>query len=124
MAALALLAGVLLIANSVSLALLDRRYEIGVLKTIGYSRRHIMASLAVEYSLVGLIATLAGIGVVQVFFFILAKANDIAAGLLAMTPLQAVLICLCGVGLTLLTVLGFAFHPTQISPSVVLNERV
>jgi putative ABC transport system permease protein len=124
MAGLALLAGVLLIANSVSLAMLDRRYEIGVLKTIGYSRRHILASLAVEYSLVGLIATLAGIAAVQVFFTILAMANDLAASLFAMSPLQAGWIVLCGLGLTLLAVLGFAFQPTQASPSVVLNERV
>ncbi len=124
MAGLALLAGVLLIANSVSLAMLDRRYEIGVLKTIGYSRRHILVSLAVEYSLVGLIASLAGIVAVEVFFTILAMANDLAASLFAMSSLQAVMILLCGVGLTLLAVLGFAFQPTQVSPSVVLNERV
>jgi hypothetical protein len=43
MAGLALLAGVLLMANSVSLAVLDRRYDIGVLKAIVEERllRHL-----------------------------------------------------------------------------------
>lgn len=37
MAGLALLAGILLVANSVSQAMFDRQHEIGVLETVGYS---------------------------------------------------------------------------------------
>jgi putative ABC transport system permease protein len=123
MAGLALLAGVLLVANSVSLAMLDRRYEIGVLKAVGYSRWHILATLAAEYGLVALIPTFAALTVVQGFLVIVRHVNKVAAGLLSMPPQVAALIGLVGVGLTLLTVLAVAWRPTQVSPVVVLNDR-
>nr|HPL29155.1 ABC transporter permease [Anaerolineae bacterium] len=123
MAGLALLAGVLLVANSVSLAMLDRRYEIGVLKAVGYSRRHILTALAAEYALVALIPSVAALTVVQCSLFIVTRANKVAAGLLSMPPQMAALIGLAGVGLTLLTVLAVAWRPVQVSPVVVLSDR-
>ncbi|MGE5221162.1 MAG: FtsX-like permease family protein [Omnitrophica WOR_2 bacterium] len=124
MAGLALLAGVLLVANSVSLAMLDRRYEIGVLKAVGYSYLHVLVSLAVEYSLVALVVTLAGLSAVQVFLFFMGRINHEAGSLLVLSPGAAFLIVLCGVGLTLLTVLSITWAPARVSPVVVLNERV
>jgi predicted lysophospholipase L1 biosynthesis ABC-type transport system permease subunit len=47
-AALALLAGLLMIANSVALAMLERRREIGVLKALGYTSRSVLGSVLVE----------------------------------------------------------------------------
>jgi putative ABC transport system permease protein len=73
MASLALLAGVLLVANSVSLAMLDRRYEIGVLKAVGYSRGQILFSLVIEYTLLAVVASAAGMAAVRVFLWILAR---------------------------------------------------
>ncbi len=123
MAGLALLAGLLLVANSVSLAMLDRRYEIGILKTVGYARRQILAIFGVEYGVVGLLATGAGVGVVQVFLWGLALVNQLASGLLQMNLLSIVMIALCGIGLTLLTAAGVTWEPTRVSPAAVLNER-
>jgi putative ABC transport system permease protein len=123
MAGLALLAGILLIANSVSLAMLDRSHEIGVLKTIGYSRRQVLATFALEYSLVGVIATGAGLTVVQILLALLSLANHLSAQLLLLTPSSVFLIVLCSIGLTLLTVLGVTWRPTGVSPLVILNER-
>jgi putative ABC transport system permease protein len=123
MAGLALLAGILLVANSVSLAMLDRRYEIGILKTVGYARRQILFIFAVEYGVVGLLATGAGVGVVQVFMWGLALVNHLASGLLQMNLLSIAMIAACGIGLTLLTVAGVTWAPTRVSPAVVLNER-
>lgn len=123
MAGLALLAGVLLVANSVSLAMLDRRYEIGVLKVVGYSQTHILVSLGVEYGLVALIASAAGLVVVQVFFMVLALVNGLAGGLLALAPGSAALIGMLGVGLVLLAVLAVTWGPVRVSPAVVLNEN-
>jgi putative ABC transport system permease protein len=122
MAGLALLAGILLVANSVSLAMLDRRYEIGILKTVGYARRQILAVFAVEYGLVGLLATGAGLLVIEGFLSILAIAAHQAAVLLLLNLPSLALIALCGVGLTLLTVLGVTWNPTRLPPSVVLND--
>jgi len=123
MASLAILAGILLVANSVSLAMLDRRYEIGVLKAVGYARRQVLFTLVVEYSLVALIATGAGLLVVQIFLTLVAMMNNLAGSLLVMSPIAAGAILLSGVGLTLLTVLAVTWRPVQVSPVVVLNDR-
>lgn len=123
MAWLALLAGILLVANSVSLAMLDRRYEIGILKTVGYTRGQILALFAVEYGLVGLLATGAGVLLVQGLLAVLAIANHLAASVLLLNFQSLAIIAFCGVGLALLTVVGVTWEPTRVSPVAVLNER-
>ena len=123
MAGLALLAGILLVANSVSLAMLDRRYETGILKTVGYARRQILSIFMVEYGLVGLLATSTGVLLVQALLVVLAVANHLPASVLLLNVRSLALIALCGIGLTLLTVFGVTWDPIRDSPVVVLNER-
>jgi putative ABC transport system permease protein len=123
MASLAFLAGVVLVANSVSLAMLDRRHEIGVLKTVGYSQAHILLILEVEYGVGAVIACVTGLVTVQVFLWVLSMANHVAGSLLVLTPLSGLLIALFGIGLVILTVLGVTYRPMRVSPSVILNER-
>ena len=123
MAGLALLAGALLIANSVSLAMLDRRYEIGVLKAMGYARRQVQLVLVVEYILVALIATSAGLLAVQVILWLIGLLNPLAGSLLVIAPEAAAVILLASVGLILLTVLAVTWRPVKVSPVVVLNDR-
>jgi ABC-type antimicrobial peptide transport system permease subunit len=60
-AALSLFAGAVIIANTVALAMLERRREIGVLKAVGAKRRTILQFLFVEDAIVGFIG--AGVGV-------------------------------------------------------------
>jgi hypothetical protein len=122
LAGLALLAGILLVANSVSLAMLDRRYQIGILKAVGYSRRKILTIFAVEYGLVGLLATASGVLFVQVILATVAIANHLAVSLLMLNPWSQAVIAFCGIGLTLLTVLGVAWAPTRVPPAAVLND--
>lgn len=123
MAGLALLAGILLVANSVSLAMLERRYEIGILKTSGYSLRQILFIFAVEYGLAGLLATGAGVLVVQGLLAVMAIANHMAVRVFLMTLPSQALLFFGGTGLTLLIVLGVTRDPARVSPAVVLNER-
>ena len=122
MSGLALLAGVLLVANSVSLAMLDRRYEIGVLKAIGYSRRPDAVTLGLEYGMDGvhghgdrrargadrLLGT--------------RHTNSLAASLLLLDPADR-----AGVAWWASAYLaggaGSAWRPTRASPVIVLNER-
>ncbi|HZW03231.1 MAG TPA: ABC transporter permease, partial [Anaerolineaceae bacterium] len=124
MASLALLAGMLLMANSVSLGVLDRRYEIGVLKAMGYAHRQVLVTLMVEYALIALVAASAGLAVVKGFLWLIGLNNALTANLLVMTPLAAGLVALLTLGLTIGTVLASTWKSTQVSPLVVLNDRV
>ena len=123
MSGLALLAGILLVANSVSLAMLDRRYEIGILKTVGYTSRQILMIFAVEYGCIGLLATGAGVLLIQGLLALLAIANHLPAFAVLLDLPSLTVIAFCGVGLTLLTVLGVTWNPTRISPVFILNDR-
>lgn len=60
-AALALFAGAIIIANTVALAMLERRREIGVMKAVGARRRTILQFLFIENAVVGFLG--AGVGV-------------------------------------------------------------
>jgi ABC-type lipoprotein release transport system permease subunit len=122
MALLAMLAGLLLVANAVSLAMLERRYEIGILKTVGYSRRQILTTFGVEYGLVGVLATCVGVFLSEGFLAVMAIANHMAAVILLLSPQSLALIFFCGIGLTLITVIGITWAPASISPAAVLNN--
>lgn len=60
-AALALFTGGVVIANSVALATLERRREIGIMKAVGLQRERVLGMLLLEYGLMGLIGGLIGI---------------------------------------------------------------
>ncbi len=121
-AGLAVLAGLLLVANSVSLALLDRRHEIGVLKTLGYARRQILALFGVEYGMVGLLAALAALLAAAGLVALVSLASQSGLAVLALTLPTLFFVTLCVSGMTLLTVLGVAWNPTCVPPLAVLNE--
>jgi putative ABC transport system permease protein len=123
MAGLALLAGVLLVANSVSLAMIHRHHEMGLLRALGYSRWHVLTMLMVEYTLMAVIALAAGLGVVRGYVWLVGLQNPMAGALLAISPQTAGLVTLTTLGLTLLAVLLVTWNPTRVSPLVVLNDK-
>ena len=53
LASLSLLAGVIIIANAVALAMLERRRELGILKSVGYTSRSILGEVLVENGVIG-----------------------------------------------------------------------
>ena len=65
-ALLALFAGVVIIANTVALSMLERRREIGVMKAVGAKRAVILRFLFVEHAIVGLLGAGAGIALSMV----------------------------------------------------------
>nr|MCU0464602.1 ABC transporter permease [Anaerolineae bacterium] len=123
MAGLALLAGVMLVANVVSLAMIERRYEVGVMKAVGYTRRHVLTVIGLEYGLIGLVAGLLGAVGVQIMVTLISTVEAAAQGVLVMHPLTALLIIGLGIGLTVITALASAWGPTQVRPLVVLGDR-
>jgi putative ABC transport system permease protein len=52
-ASLSLFAGVIIIANAVALAMLERRRELGILKSVGYTSRSILSEVLIENGTVG-----------------------------------------------------------------------
>jgi putative ABC transport system permease protein len=52
-ASLSLLAGIIIIANAVALAMLERRRELGILKSVGYTRKSILSEVLIENGIVG-----------------------------------------------------------------------
>ena len=57
-ASLAMIAGLIIIANAVALAMLERRREIGILKAVGHTSGSILATVLIENGLVGLLGSL------------------------------------------------------------------
>ena len=52
-ASLSLFAGVIIIANAVALAMLERRRELGILKSVGYTSRVVLGEVLIENGIVG-----------------------------------------------------------------------
>ncbi len=122
LSALALLAGLLLVANAVSLAMLDRRFEIGVLKTVGYSRAQVLSMLVVEYGWAGILATGVGLAVMEGLMALLTVGMGPAALILLLNPSSLALISFSSIGLSVLTVIAIGWAPTGVSPMTVVKE--
>ncbi len=52
-AGLSLLAGVIIIANAVALAMLERRRELGILKSVGYTSSNVLSEVLIENGIIG-----------------------------------------------------------------------
>jgi ABC-type antimicrobial peptide transport system permease subunit len=65
-ASLSLLAGVIIIANAVALAMLERRRELGILKSVGYTSSTILSEVLIENGLIGGIGALLAVVIVTI----------------------------------------------------------
>lgn len=97
-ASLSLLAGVIIIANAVALAMLERRREMGILKSVGYTSGSVLGEVMLENGIVGaaggLMATLLTTGAVAllgslIFNLPLSMSLFITAGLIGGSALLA-----------------------------------
>lgn len=123
MASLALLAGMLLVANAVTLAMLSRRQEMGVLQALGYGRRQILTATLLEYGLMAAIAS--GVTLIAVYLFLLALPfiEPEVEGLFALSPSTAVSLFGLGIVLTAVAALASAWQPTKVSPNILLTDQ-
>lgn len=119
-AALALVAGAVLIANAVGLALVERRRELGILKAVGYSSGQTLRTLLIEHSVLGMVSGVAGVASV---FVAIAVVNRLEDGTrLALSPVPALLLVGMAVVLAVLSALLVAWQPTHVRPLEVLRE--
>jgi putative ABC transport system permease protein len=119
-AGLALVAGGVLIANSVGLAMLDRRREMGIFKAIGYSSGRILAGIGVEYALLGLVAGVAGMGAVSLAFQVINRLRPAAR--LALDPAQGPAMIAVAILIALASAVAVAWRPTHARPLDVLRQ--
>lgn len=117
-AILALFASSVIIANTVSLATLERRREIGIMKALGLQSSQVLRLLLLENGLVGLLGGLIGTGIGAAFILLSGILTDSLGSFpiftLAALVLLAILIAL---GATLLT----AYGASREKPLIVLR---
>jgi putative ABC transport system permease protein len=65
-ASLAMLAGLIIIANTVALAMLERQRELGILKSVGYTSRSVLSGVLLENGVIGFTGALLAMGLVVV----------------------------------------------------------
>lgn len=91
-ASLALLAGIIIIANAVALAMLERRRELGIMKAVGYTSRRVLGVTLIENGLIGGLGGLLGMVLVALATAIFSKQAGITLGVSAVTAIGLVLL--------------------------------
>jgi putative ABC transport system permease protein len=121
LAGLALVAGAILIANAVGLAMVERRREMGILKAVGFTSRRVLGTLLIENALLGLVAGVLGmVGVGLAMVWINAQQPQ---AFLSLDGLLAVVMVGVSVALALLSASLVAWHPTHVRPLEVLRNE-
>jgi putative ABC transport system permease protein len=129
----ALLVGVFLVYNTVSIGVVQRRREIGMLRALGATRRRLRALFALEALVLGALGTVVGLplgaliargairGVSQTVssIYVQVNANDVRVG-----PLQVALGIVLGVFGSIFAALRPAVHASRVQPVEALRRDV
>jgi putative ABC transport system permease protein len=118
-AALALLAGIIIIANAVGLAMLERRREVGIFKSVGYTSRTVLGQVLLENGLIGGLGGLLAMALVTLLIFVLSKVvfkTSLAVGV----PIT-VAIVFGTMALAMITAALVAWQSTRVRPLEVLR---
>ncbi len=114
---LSLLAAATIMANTVALATLERRRQIGILKAVGLKGRRVLWIMLLENSIIGVLGGLLGIGLSAIF---MAIGTQLSAGLALAIPREATITVLV---LFVASIL-IAWVATFLSARVAIRERV
>jgi putative ABC transport system permease protein len=120
-AGLALVAGAILIANSVSLAMVEHRREMGVLKAIGYNSRHVLQMILFEQGALGLLGGLIGMIATAIAIALINNAQPTAQ--LSFHLGQAVIMIGVACGIALSSAILVAWRPAHNRPLAVLRSE-
>jgi ABC-type antimicrobial peptide transport system permease subunit len=114
---LSLLAAATIMANTVALATLERRRQIGILKAIGLKGRRVLWVMLLENSLIGILGGALGIGLSAIFMLI---GTQLSTGLALAIPRDATVTVLTLFFVSIL----IAWVATFLSARVAIRERV
>jgi putative ABC transport system permease protein len=117
-ASLALIAGLIIIANAVALAMLERRREIGILKSVGHTSSSVLATVLIENGLVGGLGALVAMLLVGSVLGILTLASGVNFGF--NPPIIALIIASSAIMTMIISAL-VAWSATRVRPLEVLR---
>ena len=128
-AGVALLVGAFLIFNTFTIVLAQRTRELALLRCLGASRRQVLNSVLLESAVVGLIASVVGLGAGVLVAIGLRRLLEAFGGELPTTSLQVlprtVIVALAvGIGITLISAVMPALKATRVPPVAALREEV
>ena len=116
---LAMVASVIIIANTVALAMLERRRELGILKAVGYTSRGVLGEVIVENGVVGFTGAFLALALVMVAATVLGKT---AFNLTIVVPTPIVLGVAAATVLVCIVVAALvAWRATRVRPVEVLR---
>ena len=118
-ASLAMIAGLIIIANAVALAMLERQREIGILKSVGYTSRSVLATVLIENGLVGLLGSLVAMLLVAGSITVLSK--FVFQVQISVGPWLIALIVAVTSLITMLVALLVSWNATRVRPLEVLR---
>jgi putative ABC transport system permease protein len=122
---IALVVGAFLIYNTISVSVVRRRSEIGIVRAIGADRRDVLAAFLGEAACLGLAGALVGLplGRIMAGGAVKLMAATVASlyvssrpGAIALTPYSLALAVLIGVGVAVVSALSPAREAMQVSP--------
>ena len=118
-ASLSLLAGVIIIANAVALAMLERHRELGILKAIGHSSRSLLSEVLLENGIVGAASALIAMLLVTLATTLLGQFVFNAP--LEVSPIISLALILGSAGLAMLVSSLVAWNAVRLRPLEVLR---
>jgi putative ABC transport system permease protein len=126
-AAIALIVGAFIIANTFSITVVQRSREFALLRALGASRRQVIGTVVGEAVLIGLLASvlgvLAGLGLASGLYLLLeAFGMDMPSGSLVLQPRTVVVALAGGVSVTVLASLLPARRAASMHPVAALRE--
>ena len=119
-AGLAFVAGAVLIANAVGLALIERRRELGVLKAVGYSAGQTLRTVLFENALLGAVAAAVGLLAIRVVLLGLDRAADVEV---PFDPVLGLAMAALAVALAVGSAALAAWTPVRVRPLEVLRAE-
>lgn len=130
---LALLVGLFMVMNSVSISVTERKREIGILRALGALRRNILTLFMFESFFVGLLGSLLGLGLGQILSHFLVEKitltlssqykTHIDVSSLSLSPTLIFSTILLGCGSALMASLVPAFKASRVSPLEAMKSK-
>lgn len=117
-ASLALFAGIVIIANAVALAMLERRRELGIMKAVGYTSRRVLGVVLIENGLIGALGGLLGMLLVALATFAFNRYAGLTIGVSVVTTLGLIALV---AAVALLIAALVAWGATRVRPLEVLR---